>query len=268
MSLPIKTILFLTAIIGIMPELNARVIQNNAISLNAENITEITDNIGSATLSVDMTTENISWPITQTELAVLMGRLQNLKAKPHHNDTLFAALKEKNPNYNGITLTLHTRDGNKITPLHVFEGNVRSDGALYERDPGRELEYWLFGTAKVVKQQILATQVLPIFTFNHCRILGNVIVNTQPRQCLLPDNNLLFEVPEKPTLASLKINDFDACLKEGKAIIHTFPRRCMVAGGRVFTEPPRLLERPIFGLRSAVGQAPAGDAISTTGTAE
>ena len=98
----------------------------------------------------------------------------------------------------------------------------------------------------MVKQQVLATQVLPIFTFDHCRILGNIIVETQPRQCLLPDNNLIFEVPEKATLASLKINNFEMCLKEGQALIHTFPRRCMAAGGRVFTEPPRLLTQPDF----------------------
>lgn len=261
MCLRIKFLLSICALLSSFP---VHAMSPKSVTLTPQNITEIRDNIGSATLSIDMTTEKISWPMTQTEVAVLMGRLQNLKVKPHHNDALFSALKEKNSAYNGITLTLNTRDGRAVTPLHIFEGNVRTDGGLYQRDAGRELEYWLFGTAKVVKQQILATQVLPIFTFNHCRILGNVIVNTQPRQCLLPDNNLVFEVPEKPTLESLKINDFDTCLKEGKAIIHTFPRRCMAAGGRVFTEPPRLLERPTFGLRSAVGDVPTSAQTSTT----
>lgn len=38
-----------------------------------------------------------------------------------------------------------------------------------------------------------------------CRLLGQQIVETRPRQCLLPDNNLLLETDEPPTLASARI---------------------------------------------------------------
>lgn len=212
--------------------------------LKKETLSEISDNIGSVKLEVLMNQEVVSWPMTQTEISVLMGKLKSLSQSPHPSDALFAKLPEPNPDYRGIKLALILRDGEKIAPMHIFEGNILADGNLFSRDAGRELEYWLFGTAKVVKQQMLAAQVLPVFTFHQCKTLGNVIVNTQPRQCLLPDNNLIFDIPEKPTLAGLKVSNFDECLEHGAALIHTFPRRCMVKGGRVFTEPPRLLDGP------------------------
>lgn len=222
------------------------------VILMPENVTEIVDNIGEASLEVDMTTEKVTWPITQTELSVLMGKIEDLSPTPHHNDPLFDAMPTRDESYKGIKLTLKTRDGETLQPLHIFEGNVTTEGRLFQKDPGRELEYWLFGTAKIVKQQLLAIQVLPVFTFDQCKLLGNRIVETQPRQCLLPDNNLLFDIPERPTLESLTIKNFDDCLEKGKAIIHTFPRRCMAAGGAVFTEPPRLIDPPQMQLMKPV----------------
>lgn len=228
-----------------------------------ENIQDISDHIGSAKLRILMGDKSVSWPITQTELSVFMGKLKRLPQGGHPHDALFAQLPEQDASYKGLEVRLTLRDGEQLAPLHIFEGNILAGSTHYGRDAGRELEYWLFGTAKIIKQQMLAVQVLPVFTFKQCKTLGNIIVETQPRQCLLPDNNLIFDVPEKPTLEGLQVRTFDACLEHGAALIHTFPRRCMVKGGRVFTEPPRLLENPrSFSLMKPVGK-PASSASET-----
>jgi hypothetical protein len=187
--------------------------------------------------------ENLTWALTPIEKDIFLGRLLGPARTPHPDDELFGATSPLDPGYKGIEITLTTFAGDTIAPLVVHAGYVKDKaGHILRLDPGRRLELWLFGTAKIRRQQLLAVQVIPVFTFEQCRLLGNLIVETDPRQCLLPDNNLLLEVDERPTVASLQINDFDSCLQDGQALIGAFPRRCVAPGGRVFTEPPRLSE--------------------------
>jgi hypothetical protein len=190
--------------------------------------------------------DNPKWVMNQTQLAVLMNKLRDLlqpsddaRAQPPLEDTIWPELAPKEPAYQGVLVVLQTVTGERFAPVRVFAGKVVDPkDTVLVTDPGRFLEYWLFGTARVRRDQMLGANVLPVFTFEQCRLLGQRIVETQPRQCLLPDNNLLLETDERPTLESAKMKTFAQCLNDGEALIYTFPRRCVAAGGRVFTEPP------------------------------
>lgn len=187
--------------------------------------------------------DNPRWMMSHTQLQVFINKLFDMPERPFPEDDIWPKLKPVDPSYKGITVVLQTWDQKRFEPIRVFEGRVTAPGGvLLTPDFGRQLEYWMFGTARVRRDQLLGVNVLPVLSFEQCRLLGQRIVETSPRQCLLPDNNLLLETSEAPTLKSAKLRDFDGCLKDGKALIYTFPRRCVAAGGRVFTEPPRVAE--------------------------
>lgn len=188
--------------------------------------------------------DNPQWIMSSTQLDVLLDTLlQFMPEKPVVEDAIWPKLKRPDPKYKGLRVVLRTVWGRHFEPFTVFEGNVTAaSGRVMTSDYGRRLEYWMFGTSRIRRDQMVGATVLPVLTFEQCRLLGQQIVETRPRQCLLPDNNLLLETNEMPTLAAAKIKDFDGCLKNGKALIYTFPRRCLAAGGRVFTEPPRVYD--------------------------
>ncbi len=188
--------------------------------------------------------QNPSWQMSQTALQVFTQKLADVLAHaPTEMDRLVMAAKNPEPTYRGLTLTLRRVDGKRYATLLLAQGKIRvRGGRVLADDPGRELEYWVFGTARIRRDLLLGSQVLPVVTFDQCRVLGNQVVETEPRQCLLPDKNILLETPDPLTRASLRATDFDSCLKYGKSLIYTFPRRCLAAGGRVFTEPPRVYE--------------------------
>lgn len=212
-----------------------------------QRMVENVENVVSASLVVEMGKgdKNPHWVLTQTDIAVLFGALQKAPARTFAEGEVDEKRIPPNPKsaYRGLVVSFDTVGEVVMDPLHVYNGFIRDEaGNPLQADSSRYVEYWLFGTAHIREQQAIALQVLPVVTFEQCRVLGNVIIPTQPRQCLLADGNLLLEVPEPPTPASLKINSFDGCLKQGAALINTFPRRCMVAGGKVFTEPARVEE--------------------------
>jgi hypothetical protein len=203
------------------------------------------DDIQMAMVTVQMgqRNENPRWMMSQTQLQVFLNKLGQMPDKPLPEDDIWPKLKAPEPGYKGITITLQTEMGKRFAPIKVFEGRITDpNDTLLSPDYGRDLEYWLFGTARVRRDQLLGVAVLPVISFEQCRLLGQKIVQTMPRQCLLPDNNLLLETSEMPTLKSARIRTFDECLHNGTALIYTFPRRCVSAGGRVFTEPPRVYD--------------------------
>jgi hypothetical protein len=212
---------------------------------------------------------NPQWRLPSTLHNVLITRLLEL---PNHTskpaDDVWKKAPVPEPLYRGVKISIRLTGHDTISDFYVFEGQVKNrHGKKITADPGRNLEYWLMGTARIKRDQLLAARVLPILSFEQCRLLSNQIVETTPRQCLLPDGNLLLETLEQPTTASLKAVDFDSCLMHGKALIQTFPRRCMAAGGRVFTEPPKVYEAPADApLASVISSSlPAG--LTTSGTA-
>ncbi|MBI1308607.1 MAG: hypothetical protein GC129_01935 [Proteobacteria bacterium] len=187
--------------------------------------------------------DNPRWLMSQTHMPVLFDKLMTLPQKPMPEDEIWPKLDAPTKSYRGLTVLMKRVDGKRFAPMKVFEGKVTNlQGEMVGPDFGRRLEYWLFGTARVRRDQMLGVSVLPVLSFEQCRLLGQKIVQTSPRQCLLPNNNLLLEVDEKPTLASARITSFDQCLQKGEALIYTFPRRCVAAGGRVFTEPPQVYD--------------------------
>lgn len=211
---------------------------------------------------------NPQWQLKNPLFDVMIDRLilaQKKTATEADNVWKKAAVRE--PNYRGIMVRIQLTENDKISPFTVFKGNItNSRGKVVLTDPGRTLEYWLMGTARIKRDQLLAVSVLPILSFEQCRLLGNQIVDTTPRQCLLVDGNILLETSEQPTASSLKATDFDTCLKYGKALIQTFPRRCMAAGGRVFTEPPRVYEPPADApLAQGISNTMGGLPVSATG---
>lgn len=204
------------------------------------------EDIQQIVVMVDMKlgSENPRWIMSQTQMQVLVRKLADLPDVPRQEDKIWPKLPRKDPAYRGVVLTVEMLDGRMFAPLRVFEGKLLDGKQVVAKDYGRMLEYWLFGTARVRRDQLLGVNVLPVISFEQCRIMGQKVVETTPRQCLLPDNNLLLETTEPPTVASAKLRDFDECLKSGVALIYTFPRRCVAAGGRVFTEPPRVFALP------------------------
>lgn len=212
------------------------------------------EDIQQVTVLVDMRlgTENPRWVMSQTQMQVLLRKLAELPDVPRSEDQIWPKLPRKDAAYKGVVLLLETVDGRRFAPLRIFEGKLLDGKKTLGKDYGRMLEYWLFGTARVRRDQLLGVNVLPVISFEQCRIMGQKVVETTPRQCLLPDNNLLLETSERPTVASARLRDFDECLKSGVALIYTFPRRCVAAGGRGFTEPPRVLSTPVVVTPSVV----------------
>ncbi|MFZ2586747.1 MAG: hypothetical protein WAZ18_01275 [Alphaproteobacteria bacterium] len=187
--------------------------------------------------------ENPQWMMTYTNMQVLLGLLQREDGLvPPMDPKVLAAAPNPEPTYKGMDVVLKTVQGEKFKTMRVFMGKVVSGGKVVREDAGRALEYWLFSTARVKRDLMLGARVLPVWTFGQCRMLGMQVVDTEPRQCVMPDGGLILETAKKPTKASVTVKDFDQCLVKGTSLIATFPRRCVVAGGRVFTEPPRVKE--------------------------
>ncbi|MDD9911541.1 MAG: hypothetical protein OXQ96_00665, partial [Alphaproteobacteria bacterium] len=209
-----------------------------------QKIQEKQADINTATLAIRSgnSEQPTTWQLTHIETQVFLGKLLKNAPALHIDAALYQSLSNPTPNYQGVEVALVSFNGQKIANLLIFNQQIQNtEGYALKADMGRELELWLFGTAKLLKQQLLATQVIPIFSFKQCLLLNNLIIETVPRQCLLPNNNILLDVSERPTLKELEIQNFEDCLKNGKALIKAFPRRCLAAGGRIFTEPPRLV---------------------------
>lgn len=201
-----------------------------------------------ATIEVDLNKkqDNPRWIPDRTTLTILTEKL----TRPIITKNKAAELQPQNapPSptenepYKGIILRLKTVHGELIDAIRIYNGYVTApNGTPLTLDPKREFEYWLFSTSENNVGQKIAVQVLPILTFEQCKLIGSLTIDTRPSQCLLPDNRILLDVPFSELSADdLKATDFDSCLEYGESLIATFPRRCMAKGGRVFTEPVRL----------------------------
>jgi len=219
--------------------------QDDVLPATLQEVYDRRETLDGAVVVVDMGhgEDNPRWEMGATMLPVFFQRILEMPAHPLPIDDVWPKVPAPDPAYRGLVVLLHTTDGKRFAPLRFFSGRVEGpNGTLLAPDHGRGMEYWLFGTARVRRDQMLGATVLPVLTFEQCRLLGQRIVNTQPRQCLLPDNNLLLESAAMPTVAAARVRTFDGCLEHGAALIYTFPRRCMTVGGRVFTEPPRVYE--------------------------
>jgi hypothetical protein len=244
--------------------------QEQPLAFNLANLDAAQEDIHSAgvLVNVGLKNENPTWGLTQTNLPVMVAKLLELGGKqPTANDTLSMKAKYNEPAYKGLELRITRVDGKVFETVHVYNGRiVTRSGRLVATDPGRLFEYWLWGTARIRREVVMGARIMPVLTFEQCRLMAQEVVDSLPRQCLLPDGDMLLDVKEPLTAASLRAKDFDGCLRHGVGIINTFPRRCVVPGGRVFVEPPRIIETPADApLAEGVSNAlPVGDVTPTT----
>lgn len=208
--------------------------------------------------------ENPQWAMTFTNIQVLLGKLQDDVMVPPMKPALVALAKDMEPAYKGMKVMMQTVRGEKFQPLKVYKGRILANGKLVRNDVGRGLEYWLFSTARVRRDLNLGAGLLPVWTFEQCRLLGMQIVETEPRQCLLPEGGIVLQTADEPTKAGMNVADFEGCLKHGVSLVATFPRRCVVAGGKVFTEPPQVKEDEPADAPLAEGAATRLDVPSPT----
>lgn len=220
------------------------------------------------TVRLGLSDQNPTWELRHTHVAMLVDKLQALHPTPLAEEveikpTPTLKLLEQAPSpqqdadsYLGLSITLGLADGTQLPTLLISRGRILLHGHAWGPDHGRLLEYWLFSTARIRRDLLLASQVLPVPTFEQCRLLGNQIVETTPRQCILPNNDILLDLHEPLTKASLKVKSYKECLAHGAALIYTYPRRCMVAGGHVFTEPPTVEDPVAAAEAQAAKEAP------------
>ena len=178
---------------------------------------------------------DLNWPIQRLYFPILAQKIKMLANTPEQTDV---RIESPDTQYGGITLHIHQADGSSIQ-LIVFKGTLQNGQQTLGYDHERLLEYWLWGNVELVQQQLLGLQMMPIYTFEQCKMLGHALYATSPRQCVLPDDRILLETNEPVTQETVNVTTFDECLEKGLGIINTVPRRCLLPGGRILTEPVR-----------------------------
>jgi hypothetical protein len=201
--------------------------------------------IAGATIEVSTSTvvEQLSWPLDRVALQVFLGKLQQLDHKIHAYDGVFKQAPEQDPAYDGIRIKFNMLPEAEVAlPTLWFDaGMIRNAGTGLEMyvDPGRVLEYWVFGSSTNRASMLISLKSLPVFTFEQCMALGHNIVYTDPRQCVMPNEIVMLDLGLSPVVDPLTVNTFDECLDVGLALMSTFPRRCLTKGGKLVAEPPR-----------------------------
>jgi len=223
-------LLFMAPLVGAQPVVNS--IAGYQQKLNEINHIQVYFDIG-------LNSQNPSWDLPRPLWPVLFERLSTLN-EAHITDGIFDDFPSAVDNYQGLQLRFEVVENapQQLPPLRIFYRAVFMPGQPVATDPGRLTEYWLFGTAPSEAIKVALVEALPVFTFEQCQLMGNPIVDTTPRQCILPDKSLILETFDEPTEHSLTVDNFYDCLQHGRALIDTFPRRCLLPGGRVLAEPP------------------------------
>lgn len=179
------------------------------------------------------------WYMTPSNRAIFYDLLENIPQRQGAPSSL--NIVDPTSGYKGLQIDITNRYSENIQAIVVYKGSIKTaEGALISADLNRELEYAIWGMNYTVKNQELMWKMLPINSFKDCVKLGNRLVETSPRQCLLTNRDIFLEVNEKATQESLSIKNFEDCLTKGQAIINTFPRRCIAAGGHVYTEAAKI----------------------------
>ena len=182
--------------------------------------------------------QNMYWYLTLPQRYVIAEKLNSLD--PHTTLDKTNLLPYKDKTYREVVMHARTIDGDIYGSLRVFDGRITDiDDTLIRYDEDRNLEFWLLGTAQRVEQRYVIAQSVPVVSFEQCKTLGNQIMETSPRQCLLTTGDVLMEVKGGISEEALAVNSFDECLQHGQKLIKSFPRKCVAAGGRVFMEQRR-----------------------------
>lgn len=227
-----------TAIISLIITVNAAKAEEVSFDLNT-----FVDNLKdvyriSVQLDRQDDKQNLYWHLNLPKRYILAEKLMAISPYEKLDNSQFLA--DKDETYKGVVLQAHTRDGNRFSNIRVHNGRITAnDDELIRYDNNRALEFWLLGTAENISQRYVIAQTLQVISFEQCVELGNPIKPTDPRQCLLPTGDILFETEGGITEEALAVNSFDECLLNGLKLIRGVPRKCVAAGGRVFLEPRR-----------------------------
>jgi hypothetical protein len=187
----------------------------------------------------DPNQQPMSWVLSPLDIPVLIRKLAEKKEVFGKVSTV-----PSESGYAGITLNMLSPKGRSYGPVTIYQNAIEIDGRpRFLQDSNRDLEFWVFGTARSFDIRVRTIDLLEVYTFGECLTLGHTLVETQPRQCIIPDGTTFLETNVALTERDKKINSFDKCLEADQPIIETFPRKCVAPGGRVFVEPPRLREQ-------------------------
>jgi hypothetical protein len=215
-------------------------ISENIQNFSFKDLQVIADNTLKVSVRVLNTQEQpYSWLMTPSDIAIFYSKLKKIQqSEPKLNNLI---INNPESGYIGLEFLITNKYGETLKPFSVYNGQlIDFNGQELTKDHDRDFEYTIWGLNYTEKNQSLMWKVLPIINFHDCTKLGNRLIETTPRQCLLTNGEIFLDISEKPTQEALSIKNFDDCLIKGQAIINTFPRRCIAAGGHIYTEPPRI----------------------------
>ena len=187
----------------------------------------------------------LSWRMNPLEYPVFINKVQALAPAMSGSVPIKSSGQSSgNPSgtaYERTTVELVSKDGTTYAPVSIKHNRVSVPGKdIPRQDSGRELETWVFGTAKRRDQREIISNLIHVMSYEQCKMLGHSLVDGAPRQCILPDGTTYIEIDEKLTPKAREITNFEKCLKRGHPIVDTFPRQCVAPGGRIYVEPPQL----------------------------
>ena len=179
----------------------------------------------------------LMWRLNPVELPIFIDKVRKLQVSVSG----IVPTEKSNTIYDHIEVSLLGNAGQVYEPVKIYQNKVDlpADTLPYE-DSNRDLELWLLGTAKTFGQKDQIANLITIWSYEDCKALNHTLVDSVPRQCVLPDGTTYLEIDKKLSQKDKAINNFDKCLKAGHPLIVTFPRKCVAPGGRVYIEPPRL----------------------------
>ncbi len=213
-------------------------LENAPKAVVLEELMKDNSQVAQVTVEVDLEEghEAMSWVLTPLDVPVLISKLDEKKEVFGKVSTV-----PSESGYKGVTLKMLSPTGRSYGPVTVYQNAITLDGKpRFLQDRDRDLEFWLFGTARSFADRVRAIELLEVYTFADCLKLGHTLVETSPRQCIIPDGTTFLETNEALTEKDKKIDTFDKCLEADNPLINTFPRKCIAPGGRVYVEPPRL----------------------------
>ena len=179
----------------------------------------------------------LSWRMNPVEYPVFIKKVHALKPAL----TGSVPVTPSGTAYARTSVRLVDNEGQTYAPVNIYQNRVFVPGkeAPHE-DNNLDLQTWVFGTAKRLDQREIISELIRVYSYDQCKTLGHTLVDTSPRQCILPDGSTYIDIDERLTPEGRKITTFEKCLKGGFPIVDTFPRQCVAPGGRIYVEPPQL----------------------------
>lgn len=181
--------------------------------------------------------KELTWQFNPVELPIFIDKVHKLDIALGGS----VAVTPSGTDYNRLQVRLIGNDGNFYQPVNIYQNRVwiPSINQPHE-DQNRDLELWTLGTSKTFAQKDKITSLIKIWSFEDCKALNHTLVDSVPRQCILPDGTTYLEIDQKLSEKDKAIDNFDKCLRAGHPLIVNFPRKCVAPGGRIYIEPPRL----------------------------